>query len=117
MSGCAWWLSDDAALPIRLGEAIAEADNQVLVSAISVAEISVKASLGKLEAPDDVVTTLAAEGFSTLDFTPDHAARLRVLPWHHRDPFARMLIAQAQEDRLVLATVDARLSAYGVPML
>ncbi len=112
-----WWLADHPALPLVVREAVSAAENDVFASALGVAEISIKASLGKLEAPDDVVTTLGAEGFVSLPFTSVHAALFRHLPWHHRDPFDRMLVAQAQEDRLVLATVDARLSAYGVPVL
>jgi len=112
-----WWLADDPALPAALRGAVADSRNDVLVSAVSVAEISIKASLGKLEAPDDLVETLATEGFETLAFTAEHAATLRHLPWHHRDPFDRMLVAQALSDGLVLATVDRRLSDYGVPLL
>jgi PIN domain nuclease of toxin-antitoxin system len=112
-----WWLSDDPALPAAVRRAVADSQNDVLISAVRVAEISIKASLGKLEAPDDLVETLAAEGFGTLAFTVQHAATLRHLPWHHRDPFDRMLVAQALVDSLVLATVDRRLSDYGVPLI
>lgn len=112
-----WWLSDDAALPEVIREAVADPDNQVFVSSISVAEIAIKASLGKLEAPDDVATTLTSQGFDPLPFTADHAQSLRHLPWHHRDPFDRMLVAQAQCEGLVLATADAHLRAYDIALL
>lgn len=112
-----WWLTDNAALSLGVRDALADADNQVFVSSISVAEIAIKASLGKLEAPDAVATTVASEGFDPLPFTSEHAQILRRLPWHHRDPFDRMLVAQAQYERLALATNDARLRAYDVPLL
>lgn len=109
-----WWLADDPALPTAVRHAVADSANQVYVSSISVAEISIKASLGKLDAPEDIAHAFASTGFDSLAFTAEHAEALRHLPWHHRDPFDRMLVAQARCEGLVLATVDARLRAYDV---
>jgi PIN domain nuclease of toxin-antitoxin system len=112
-----WWLADDPALSTPVREAITDPRNQVLVSSISLAEISLQASIGKLEAPMGIGETLAAEGFDHLPFTAEHAEALRDLPWHHRDPFDRMLVAQARSEGLVMATADARLRAYGIPLV
>ncbi len=112
-----WWLSDDAQLPPGFRAAIADPHNEVRVSAISFAEISIKQSLEKLEAPyisDDLV---AEQGMVALPFEATHARKLRDLPLHHRDPFDRMLIAQAIEEDLLLATADARMSRYDVRLL
>jgi PIN domain nuclease of toxin-antitoxin system len=81
------------------------------------AEIAIKASLGKLSAPRDLFGGLEDEGFTTLSLTFDHAAHLWDLPWHHRDPFDRMLIAQARVEGLTLVTFDPAFSAYDVQTL
>jgi PIN domain nuclease of toxin-antitoxin system len=91
--------------------------NEVLVSSISVAEISIKTSLGKLQAPDDLLAQLRAASMITLPFTTDHAIALRELPLHHRDPFDRMLVVQALTESLVLATVDPACRQYNVQTL
>lgn len=112
-----WWLADAPDLSTVHRAALADAENEVFFSAVSVAEVAIKVSLGKLEAPDGLQGALTDDGFTELPLTAEHAARLRDLPWHHRDPFDRMLIAQAQCDRLVLATADPRLAAYGVELV
>lgn len=86
-------------------------------SAVSIAEIAIKASLGKLDAPTGTADTLLAGGFTELPFRSAHAEALRELPWHHRDPFDRMLIAQARCEGLVLATVEQHAPAYGIALL
>jgi PIN domain nuclease of toxin-antitoxin system len=84
------------------------------VSAASVWEIAIKRSLGKLTAPDDLPNRIADEGFAWLPVSAAHAWQVRDLPAHHRDPFDRLLIAQALVERLPIITADARLSDYGV---
>jgi len=111
-----WWLADDRRLSADHRALIADASNLVLVSAMTVAEIAIKASLGKLDAPDDLLPTLEAGGFDELTFEFRHAEVLRTLPWHHRDPFDRMLIAQAIAERLTVLTADPHFSAYGVEL-
>ena len=111
-----WWLADDRRLGADHRALIADASNIVLISAMTVAEIAIKTSLGKLDAPDDLLPTLEAGGFDELTFDSRHAELLRTLPWHHRDPFDRMLIAQAIAEQLTVLTVDPRFSAYDVEL-
>lgn len=112
-----WWLDDDSALSHDVRSAIASVRNDVWVSAISLAEISIKQSVDKLHAPSISDDLIAEQGLSLLAFDAAHARKLRELPMHHRDPFDRMLIAQAIEDDLVFATADSRLSRYEVRLL
>jgi len=109
-----WWLADDARLSRRHRELISQGENRVSVSSVSITEISIKASLGRLEAPDGIVEAVTQSGFELLAFEPAHAESLRQLPWHHRDPFDRMLIAQAKAEGLTLLSSDARVREYSV---
>ncbi|GAA1465183.1 type II toxin-antitoxin system VapC family toxin [Microbacterium thalassium] len=109
-----WWLADAPELSPRHRALIEDGSNEVLVSSVSVAEIAIKASLGKLDAPAGLVDALRTSGFGELDFIAAHAEVLRGLPWHHRDPFDRMLVAQALVEGLLLLTVDSRVRAYFV---
>ncbi len=109
-----WWLADDPRLSDAHRAILSNGANRVFVSSVSVAEMSLKSSLGKLSIPDELVATVLASGFAELAFTGRHAERLRSLPWHHRDPFDRMLVSQAEEDGLVLLTDDPRCRAYEV---
>lgn len=112
-----WWLADDPALTTAHAAAIKDRGNTVLFSSVNVAEISIKASLGKLEAPTDLTDQLSTQGFGELPLTAAHASRLRDLPWLHRDPFDRMLIAQAQEEGLTFVTADRRCRDYDVRVM
>lgn len=107
-----WWLGDDPKLSPRHREMLHDAERRVFVSSVSVAEISIKASLGKLDAPEGVAEAVVQSGFEMLAFEASHAEELRELPWHHRDPFDRMLIAQARVEGLALVTADERISHY-----
>jgi PIN domain nuclease of toxin-antitoxin system len=109
-----WWLSDDAALSVAAREALADPANEPLVSAASAWEIAIKRALGKLTAPDDLPDLISNEGFVWLPITPQHAWQVRELPPHHRDPFDRLLIAQAMTDRLPIITSDTSFDAYAV---
>ncbi|MEB3049156.1 type II toxin-antitoxin system VapC family toxin [Mycolicibacter sp. MYC123] len=109
-----WWLADDDRLSAAHRELISEPVNELFVSAVTVAEVSIKASLGKLGAPAGFNDAVRESGFRELPFTASHAEELRHLPWHHRDPFDRMLVAQALVERLEFVTADARLGAYSV---
>jgi PIN domain nuclease of toxin-antitoxin system len=87
---------------------------EVFVSAASIWEISIKRSLGKLEAdPREIVAAIAPAGFALLSVTGEHAARIVELPPLHRDPFDRMLVAQAQIEPMILLTNDEALRGYG----
>lgn len=107
-----WWLADDPSLPDRAREAIADPGTTVLVSAASAWEIAIKRAAGKLEAPDDLLDVIDANGFQGLAITAEHALRAGGLPAHHADPFDRMLLAQATAERLTLVSVDIRFPAY-----
>ncbi len=109
-----WWLSDDRRLGAQARRLIANAGNHVAVSAASVWEMAIKSCIGKLSVPDDVTGAVVDCGFAPLAITMEHAARVGELPLVHRDPFDRMLIAQAQVERLELITRDAGLGEYQV---
>ena len=112
-----WWGTDDARLPESWGPVIADPSHNVYVSSVSIAEIAIKASLGKLSAPRDLLAGLEDEDFITLSLSSAHAAFLWDLPWHHRDPFDRMLIAQASVEDLTMLTVDPAFAAYEIHTL
>ena len=91
-----WWLGDDPRLGPDARTIIADERNDAFVSAVSSWEISIKKSLGKLEAPADLGAIIEDEGFSPLAITLFHGERAGSLAQLHRDPFDRMLVAQAQ---------------------
>jgi PIN domain nuclease of toxin-antitoxin system len=108
--------------PDKLGRAAARAlrdpANRVVFSAASAWEIAIKAALGKLRADLQLIARAAHDAdFEELSVTVGHTIRLRSLPPHHRDPFDRMLVAQALEDGLTVLTSDRAFDAYGVPTL
>lgn len=101
--------------------AIADSTNDVYVSAAVAWEIAIKAALGKLTVPSDPVTWLPARiralGFQPLSIAPEHALAAGALPNHHRDPFDRLLVAQALLEGLHLVTRDPNVQKYPVAML
>jgi PIN domain nuclease of toxin-antitoxin system len=97
--------------------ALEDERHRVVVSAATVWEIAVKRSVGKLTIEDRWSRALAGLGFDALPVTSIHAEAVEHLPWHHRDPFDRLLVAQAQTERLELVSADARLAAYGVELV
>jgi PIN domain nuclease of toxin-antitoxin system len=109
-----WWLADDSRLGTRARALIADAKNQVFVSAATSWEISIKKSLGKLEAPDDLDAVMEEEGFKKIAITFFHGERAGDLTQLHRDPFDRMLIAQSQAEGLEIITADEAIPKYGV---
>jgi PIN domain nuclease of toxin-antitoxin system len=107
-----WALATPARLPPRARRIIRDAD--VYVSAASIWEISIKAAFGRLRAdPHEVLAALEPAGFLGLSIAGVHAARVASLPPIHRDPFDRLLIAQALEEPMRLLTDDVVLGAYG----
>jgi PIN domain nuclease of toxin-antitoxin system len=110
------FLARDRLAP-RVVAAIQDATTRVVVSAVSPWEIAIKQKLGKLRLPGDVTSEIVASAFETLDITVAHGIAAGSLPLHHADPFDRMLVAQAQLERLTLVSSDARLRAYDVPLL
>ena len=107
-------LDDHTARSPGAHSAIVDPANEVFVSAVSIWEIAIKRSLGKLEVPDGLASSIEESGFSELVITSRHAERAGGLPSHHRDPFDRMLVAQAQEEGLTIVTSDSRIPLYGV---
>jgi PIN domain nuclease of toxin-antitoxin system len=111
-----WWLLASPELPDRVREAVA-AEDLVFVSSASVWEAGLKQSLGKLDAPENVAVQIADSGFQVAPVTAAHAIAASQLPWHHRDPFDRLLVAQAQVEGLTLVTQDRYVAKYDVPTL
>jgi PIN domain nuclease of toxin-antitoxin system len=87
------------------------------VSTASLWEIAIKAVIGKLEAPDDLPKRVEELGFELLPVTAEHAWHVRYLPQHHGDPFDRLLIVQAQIERLPIASADRAFEDYDVPVV
>jgi PIN domain nuclease of toxin-antitoxin system len=110
-----WW-DEGRELRPRARDAILAAE-QVYVSAVSGWEIETKIALGRLETTRDVVNAAAESGFEELPLRLAHARAARELPWHHRDPFDRMLVAQARSEGLTLVTRDRTLRRYDVKVI
>lgn len=107
-----WAMAEPQKLPLAARREIEEA--QVFVSAASLWEIAIKAGLGKLTIEPEIIrAAIVPSGFDELPVTGAHAARVKALPWHHRDHFDRLLVAQALAEPLILLTVDRMLAAYG----
>ena len=111
-----WWL-DDSPLSEPVTIALRDPHTDVVVSAASVWEVSIKRALGKLDVTAGLESELNDDGFSSLPITVTHASVAGALPLHHGDPFDRMLVAQAQVEDLTLVTRDPALQAYDVPIL
>ena len=112
-----WWLADDAQLGPKARAAIADERSVVFVSAASVWEIAVKRRTGKLDAPGDVAEWIERCDFAPLSIDVEHAVAAAELPPHHRDPFDRMLVAQAQLEELTLVARDDAIDEYDVAVL
>ena len=112
-----WIAMGDPRLGSAARAAIGDGRRLVFVSAATAWEIAIKRGLGKLEAPSDYLTLLDHYRFSPLDVTTEHTLAVETLADHHRDPFDRMLVAQARVEGLTLVSNDARLAAYGVAFL
>jgi PIN domain nuclease of toxin-antitoxin system len=108
-----WWLSNSPLLHAQARQLIGDPNNTIFVSAVSLWEIWLKSSIGKLRVPSAFAQKLAAEPFQSLPLRAEHTPAVAMLEWHHRDPFDRMLIAQARGENLVLLTADGALGAYG----
>ena len=116
-----WWFSDDSSLPPTIREIIADTDNTLLVSAASAWEIAIKHRLGKLRKVADLVSDFSGrierEGFQLLPISAEHGIRAGLLPGLHKDPFDRMLIAQAQAENIPIVSNEAVFETYRVRRL
>ena len=110
-----WWVRDDPRLDAPARDLISNYANEIFVSAVSAWEIEIKAALGKLKISPDWKRLVAENGFQWLPVLPRHTEGLRDLPPIHRDPFDRMLVAQARTAHLALLTRDPKVQAYLVP--
>lgn len=109
-----WCLSDVVRLTRMARDAIADPNNDVFVSAITGWEVAVKRAKGTMTAPDNLSALIDEKGFTHLPLTFRHAEQAGKLPMHHRDPFDRFLIAQAQTEGLILVTRDQHIPRYDV---
>jgi PIN domain nuclease of toxin-antitoxin system len=111
-----WWVADAPTLSRRASKAIAE--SACLLSMASCWEMAIKASLGKLDVPRPMARFLQQQlevnGFELLPIALEHAAAVRELPFHHRDPFDRLIAAQARHEDIPLVTSDPVFTQYGV---
>lgn len=109
-----WWLVDSQNLGDKAREAISDSRNEVYVSAASTWEISIERAMGKLSAPDDMDSIIEDERFTKLPITLFHGDQAGLLPHYHKDPFDRMLVAQAQAEGLVIVTSDEKINQYNI---
>lgn len=116
-----WAVSEPNQLTVAARDGLEDGTNDVYVSVVSAWEIAIKQSLGKLElskpAEQWLPEVLRRTGFELAEVGLGAALRVRALPWHHRDPFDRLLVAQAAEDGYTVVTRDGALDAYGIPIL
>lgn len=111
-----WQLSGERSLPETARSAIADADD-LLFSAVSFAEIGIKVAAGKLSVPENIRQHVADAGLRTLNLAAGHGLAVSGLPLHHRDPFDRLLIAQAITEGLTIVTADRHFAQYSVPLV
>jgi PIN domain nuclease of toxin-antitoxin system len=116
-----WWLSDDPALTRTARKIIAETKNTLIVSAASAWEIAIKVRLGKLPTAIDLAADFSGligrEGFELLSISAEHGIRAGLLPGPHKDPFDRMLIAQAQAENMPIISNEVSFEKYGLRRL
>lgn len=108
-----WWMVGSPSLPAEAQELVSDPENTIFISAVSLWEIWLKKSIGKIRLPPKFEEALARESFEHLPLTAKQTRLVDGLPWHHRDPFDRMLVAQAQAEKLTLLTADAVMEKYG----
>jgi PIN domain nuclease of toxin-antitoxin system len=111
-----WWLADDPTLAEDIKDRL-DHEPDVYVSAATLWEVGIKQALGKLKEPDDLPERIRDSGFTELAITFDHAIAAARLPLIHRDPFDRMLVAQARCEDLMLVSRDPEIQSYDVPVL
>ena len=116
-----WWITNDPRLSRKVREIISDGENELFLSAASGWEIAIKAKLGKLQLPNDlerfIPEQMALNAIESLPVQMRHTLHVYKLPDHHRDPFDRMLIAQAQLENLPILTVDPQIARYSVKVI
>lgn len=111
-----WWLTDDPTLSDYIKDQL-DHEPDVYVSAATVWEVAIKQAMGKLKEPADLPERIRDSGFRELPITSEHAIAAGRLPLIHRDPFDRMLVAQAAVEELTLVTRDPVFARYGVALI
>jgi PIN domain nuclease of toxin-antitoxin system len=112
-----WFAQDAPVLSSEVVRSIRSEKSRAVVSVVSIWELEMKRAKGMLDAPADMGARLNPAGFDLLDVTLAHVVCAAELPVHHRDPFDRMLVAQAQTERLTLVTADSAIERYDVPIM
>ena len=112
-----WWEDDRPRLGPQTQALIGDAANEIFISVATIWEMAIKRAIGKLETPADLAAAVRQSGFIELPITFRYAEMAGRLPLLHRDPFDRMLVAQAQAESLTLITVDASIARYAVTTL
>jgi len=112
-----WALGEPSALSSTAREALADPANVVVVSSASLWECAIKASIGKLDLPEDFFGSIPELGYEVLPIRISHLNVYRTLPMHHRDPFDRMLVAQAKAEALTLISRDPEIAKYDSEIL
>jgi PIN domain nuclease of toxin-antitoxin system len=116
-----WVLTDPSRLGTAARQAIASTENTAYVSVVNAWEMAIKSGLGKLSVPADIKTWLPLRlnesRMELLNITLDHVMDVEQLPHHHRDPFDRLIIAQARAERLTIVTGDPKFEDYDVPLI
>lgn len=115
-----WFLEGKSKLSIRQRDLIIDGENDVYASIASLWEIAIKLSLRKLDLTksfDEIINALRKENIEVLPITPDHLVKVTTLPFRHRDPFDRIIIAQAMSEEIPIMTLDRNFAEYGVEVL
>lgn len=112
-----WALSDLDKISDAKRSALEDLSNTIYVSAVTVAELMIKASIGKLQIDFNPLELAEESGFTLLDFSAEAALLLKEMPFHHKDPFDRMLIAQSLTDNFPLMTEDPKIAMYDCHVL
>jgi len=112
-----WWLDDHPSLSEKARAVIADGNNMVFLSAAVIWEIRIKQALGKLKIPANFRQVLDKQPLETLAITAEHAHAVKDLPTHNRDPFDRMLIAQATVEGFTIVSGDTNIAKYKIPII
>lgn len=112
-----WWLDDPTLLSEQALTSIKDTKNEIVVSVVSAWEIAIKKALGKLEAPNNLKQIVKDAGFTIMSINYEHVWQVKDLPFHHDDPFDRLLVSQTKVEKLMFVTRDSRLRTYNIPIL
>jgi PIN domain nuclease of toxin-antitoxin system len=112
-----WWVDDDPSLSSPARTAIADPANEVFLSVVSTWEMAIKIAIGKLTLAGPLDSLVKTQQFKPLPIIYEHTYAVQTLPLHHRDPFDRLLIAQAVVENMELVSGDGQFAPYGVRML